>query len=39
VTVDNGGSLWQIPRLHGLMLGKGCHDAAAFANLVNQLSI
>lgn len=37
VTVDNGGSLWQIPGLHGLMLGKGCLDAAAFANLINHL--
>ena len=39
VTVDNGGGLWQIPGLHGLMLGKGCLDAAAFASLINQLSI
>lgn len=39
VTVDNGGSLWQIPGLHGLMLGKGCLDAAAFASLINHLSI
>lgn len=37
VTVDNGGSLWQVPGLHGLMLGKGCLDAAAFANLIDQL--
>ena len=37
VTVDNGGSLWQIAGLHGLMLGKGCLDAAAFARLINQL--
>ena len=37
VTVDNGGSLWQVPGLHGLMLGKGCLDAAAFANLINRL--
>lgn len=39
VTVDNGGSLWQVPGLHGLLLGKGCLDAAAFANLINHLSI
>lgn len=37
VTVNNGESLWQVPGLHGLMLGKGCLDAAAFANLINQL--
>lgn len=38
VTVDNGGSLWQLPGLHGLMLGKGCLDAVAFAGFINQLS-
>ena len=37
VTVDNGGSLWRIAGLHGLMLGKGCLDATTFARLVNQL--
>lgn len=37
VTVDNGGRLWQLPGLHGIMLGKGCLDAAAFASLINQL--
>lgn len=37
VTVDNGGSLWRVAGLHGLMLGKGCLDATAFASLINQL--
>lgn len=37
VTVENGNNLWQIPELHGLMLGKGCLDAPTFASFINQL--
>lgn len=37
VTLDNAGSLWQIPGLSGLMLGKGCLDGAAFAAMINRL--
>jgi triosephosphate isomerase len=37
VTIDNAGSLLQVPGLHGLMLGKGCLDGAAFAAMVNGL--
>jgi len=37
VTTENATSLWQVPGLAGIMLGKGSLDAAAFANLVNQL--
>lgn len=37
VTIDNAVSLWRLPGLSGIMLGKGCLDAAAFAALVNRL--
>ncbi|MDD2465159.1 MAG: triose-phosphate isomerase [Desulfobulbus sp.] len=37
VTIDNGGTLWQVPGLSGLMLGKGSLDGAAFATMINRL--
>lgn len=37
VSLTNAASLWQITALGGIMLGKGCLDAAAFASLVNRL--
>lgn len=38
VTTENAASLWQLPGLSGVMLGKGCLDAAAFAAMVNRLA-
>jgi len=37
VSADNARELWQVSGLQGIMLGKGCLDAAAFANMINQL--
>jgi triosephosphate isomerase (TIM) len=37
VTVGNAGDLWRIPGLSGVMLGQGCLDAVAFADMVNRL--
>lgn len=37
VSCENGARLWQIPGLHGIMLGKGCLDAPAFATMINRL--
>jgi len=37
VTMENAASLWQIPGLSGIMLGKSCLNGTAFAHLVNQL--
>ncbi len=37
ITVDNADRLWSLPGLSGIMLGKACLDAAAFAALVNRL--
>ena len=37
VTVDNAEGLWRLPGISGIMLGKGCLDAAAFAAMVNRL--
>ncbi|NLX18997.1 MAG: triosephosphate isomerase [Desulfobulbus sp.] len=37
VTVENASRLWSLPGLSGIMLGKACLDAAAFAGLVNRL--
>ncbi|MGD9948025.1 MAG: triose-phosphate isomerase [Desulfobulbus sp.] len=37
VTIDNAGTLWQVPGLSGLMLGKGSLDGAAFAAMINRL--
>lgn len=37
VTVTNGPTIWQRPEVSGMMLGKGCLDAAAFATMVNSL--
>ncbi|MBM9538166.1 triose-phosphate isomerase [Desulfobulbus alkaliphilus] len=37
VTVTNGPSIWRRPEVSGMMLGKGCLDATAFATLVNSL--
>ena len=37
VTVGNAEGLWRLPGISGIMLGKGCLDAAAFAAMVNRL--
>ena len=37
VTVTNGPTIWQRPEVSGVMLGKGCLDAGAFATMVNSL--
>lgn len=37
VTVDNAETLWRLPGLSGIMLGKGCLDAVTFAAMVNRL--
>lgn len=37
VTPDNGQAIWSLPGVAGIMLGQGCLDAAAFAELVNRL--
>ena len=37
VTAENAADLLRIPGINGIMLGRGCLDAAAFAGLVNRL--
>ncbi|ADW16503.1 Triose-phosphate isomerase [Desulfobulbus propionicus DSM 2032] len=37
VTVDNAASLWQLAGISGLLMGRGCLDAAVFAALINRL--
>ena len=37
VTPDNGGAIWTLPGIAGILLGQGCLEAGAFAALVNRL--
>ena len=37
VTVTNGPTIWRRSEVSGIMLGKGCLDATAFATMVNSL--
>ncbi len=37
VTAENAADLLRIPGINGIMLGRGCLDAAAFAGMVNRL--
>lgn len=37
VTVDNAVSLWALAGISGILLGRGCLDAANFAAMVNRL--
>ncbi len=37
VSIDNARSVWRLAGLHGIMLGKGCLDAAALTAMINQL--
>ena len=37
VRPDNGQVIWSLPGVAGIMLGQGCLDAVAFAELINRL--
>ena len=37
VTPANGQGIWSLSGVSGIMLGQGCLDATAFAELVNRL--